>query len=323
MTKELERMQTRSSPDNKRKRSEVGLGTQGRSEGEDHQVRGLSSDVGSGDLGNESDNESEIAYCLADPLAPTSEEWQIVHPKHTRKQRSVDVHTAEKIQLNRSGAAQSGYGPPSEASFLAAYGVLPSVPQAAGVLPVYSANGGRRQWDPGKRWDPGIPKITNGYMVHEVPRTRRLVYESLASPQEDAASDGSTEEETIQLCIWARPHHKFGYPTGAHVWSRAVAIVPTLPQRSRQPRETTLEVEPVEDSRALMKNAKALETTKMDQGQQVYTEHRTCRQLAGNVGTGVGHGIGNTGVMYTGQNGTVSDGYSRLAVHRVPQPLGL
>ena len=101
--------------------------------------------------------------------------------------------------------------------------------------------------------------MTNGYMVHEAPKPGRLVYESLAPLREDAASEESTVEETNQLCIWPRPHHKFGYPTGEHVWSRAVAIVPSLPQRFRQPRETMLEVEPVEDIRAPMKNAKALE----------------------------------------------------------------
>jgi hypothetical protein len=142
--------------------------------------------------------------------------------------------------------------------------------------------------------------MTNGYMVHELARTGRLVYESLASPQEDTASEWGTEEETIQLCIRARPRHQFGYPTGEQVWSREVAIVTTLPQYSRKPRETTLEMEPVEDSRALMRNAKALETPKTDQGQQVYSKLSTCRRLAGNVGTGVGHRVCNTGAMYTG-----------------------
>jgi hypothetical protein len=270
MTKELERLQTKSSPDNKRKRSDKGLGSRGRSEGEDDQVRGLYSEEGSGDLGDIYDNEHELAYLLAESFAPTSGEWQLVRPKHMRKQGSVDAHTDAIAPLNRTGADQSGHGLPSEASFLAACGVLPPSQQEAVILPANSTNRERRQWDPGKRWDPGISKMNNGYMVHAAQKKGRLVYESLAPLREDAASEGSTVEETIQLCIWARPHHKFGYPTGERVWSRAVAIVPVRPQKFRQPRVTKPDSKPVEDIKDYVKNAKALEPTQTDTGQQVY-----------------------------------------------------
>ena len=86
------------------------------------------------------------------------------------------------------------------------------------TLPVKATNKwGRRQWDSGRHWDPGTPKPINGYQVHEEPKTERLVHEALAQPEEDKASMGSPVEETIQLCLWARPYHKFGYPTGEHV----------------------------------------------------------------------------------------------------------
>jgi hypothetical protein len=38
---------------------------------------------------------------------------------------------------------------------------------------------------------------------------------------------------------------------------------------------------------------------------------------------GVGQGVRNTGVMYTGQTENVSDGYSRIAEQRVPKPHGM
>ena len=151
MMKELERLQTKSSPDNKRKRSDVGLGTRGRSDGEDEQVRGLYSEEGSGDLGDIYDNEHELAYLLAESFAPTSGEWQLVRPKHMRMQGSVDAHTDAIAPPNRTGADQSGHGLPSEVSFLAACGVLPPFWQKAVILPAHSTNRGRRQWDPGKR----------------------------------------------------------------------------------------------------------------------------------------------------------------------------
>ena len=149
MTKELERLQTKSSPDNKRKRGDVGLGSRGRSE-EDDQVRGLYSEKGSGGLGDFDDNEHELSYLLAESFAPTSGEWQLVRPKHMRKQGSVDAHTDAIAPLNRTGADQSGHGLPSEVSFLAACGVLPPSQQEAVILPAHSTNRERRQWDPGK-----------------------------------------------------------------------------------------------------------------------------------------------------------------------------
>ena len=72
MTRELERMQTKASPDNKRTRSEVGSGNSGQWEGDDNKVGGSSSTVHSDDLGNESDNASELVYCLAEPFVTTS-----------------------------------------------------------------------------------------------------------------------------------------------------------------------------------------------------------------------------------------------------------
>ena len=317
-------MQTKASPDNKRTRSEVGSGNSGQLEGDVNKVGGSSSTVHSDDLGNESDNASELVYCLAEPSDTTSEEWQVVRPKHTRKQRSFDALNAEITQPITPGVAQNGYGPPSEANFLAACGVLPQRRQETATLPVKATNKwGRRQWDPGRHWDPDIPQPINGYLVHGAPKPGCLVYEVLAQPEEDKASMGSPVEETIQLCLWARPYHKFGYPTGEHVWSRAVAIVPTLPQRLRQPGDTMLAVGQGEAIRAPMKNEKALEPTKTVQGKQVYTKITTCGRPSGTVGKGVGQGVWNTGVMYTGQTGTVSVGYPRLAAQRVPKPPGL
>jgi hypothetical protein len=72
-----------------------------------------------------------------------------------------------------------------------------------------------------------------------------------------------------------------------------------------------------------MKNDKALEPTKPNQGQQRHTKLMTCRLLSGTVGKGVGQGVWNTGVMYTGQTENVSDGYSKIAEQRVPKPQGL
>jgi hypothetical protein len=162
------------------------------------------------------------------------------------------------------GAAQSMYGPPLEVIFLAACGVLPQRRQEAVILPANATNRERCQWDLGRRWDIGIPNLSNGYMVHEVPTTRRLVYEALALLKKNTVSKGSTVEETIQLCIEARTHHKFGYPTGEHVWSRAVSIVPTLPQRSRKPEKTMLKAGQAEAITAPMKNYKSLEPSKTD-----------------------------------------------------------
>ena len=112
----------------------------------------------SDDLANESDNASELVYCLAEPFVTTSEEWQVVRPKHPRKQRSVDALNAEKTQLITPWVAQNGHGPTSEVKFLAACGVLPQRRQEAATLPVKAKNKwGRHQWDPGRQWDPGIP----------------------------------------------------------------------------------------------------------------------------------------------------------------------
>ena len=91
-------------------------------------------------LANESDNASELAYCLAEPFATTIEEWQLVHLKHKRKQRSVDALNAEITQLITPEVAQNGHGPPSEVNFLAACGVLPQRRQEVVTLPVKATN---------------------------------------------------------------------------------------------------------------------------------------------------------------------------------------
>ena len=85
--------------------SEVGSGSSGQGEGVDNQVRGSSSNFHSVRLVNESGNASELAYCLAELFATTSEEWQLVHSKHKRKQRSVDALNAEITQLITPGVA--------------------------------------------------------------------------------------------------------------------------------------------------------------------------------------------------------------------------
>ena len=114
-----------------------------------------------------------------------------MHPKRTRKQRSVDALNAENTQLITPGVTHNGHGPPSEVHFLAACGVLPQRRQEVVTLPVKATyKWGRRQWDPGRHWDPGIPQSINGYLVHEAPKTGRLVYEALAPPDEDQASIG-------------------------------------------------------------------------------------------------------------------------------------
>ena len=116
------------------------------------------------------------------------------------------------------------------------------------------------------------------------------MYEALAQPEEDKASMGSPVEETIQLCLWARPYHKFGYPTGEHVWSCAVAIVPTRPQLLPKPGGSALEVGQAEASRTPMKNGNSLEPTKTDQGKQHFKKSTTHRRLTGTVGKGTGQG---------------------------------
>ena len=95
------------------------------------------------------------------------------------------------------------------------------------------------------------------------------------------------------------------------------------PQPFRQSRETNLALEPVEDIRECVKNAKALEPTQTDKGQQVYATPTDCRRLSGNVGKRVGKGEWKTGDMHTGQTGTVSVGYPRLAGPRVLKPSGI
>jgi hypothetical protein len=309
LSRELERMQRKASPDNKRMRSEVGSGNSGQREGDDNQVRGSSSNFHGVGLANESNNASEFASCLAEPFATTSEEWQLVHPKHKRKQRSVDALNAEITQLITPGVAQNGHGSPSEVNFLAACGVLPQRRQEVVTLPVKATSKwGRRQWDPGRHWDPGIHQPINGYLVREAPKTGRLVYEALAPPDEDQALMGSPVEETIQLCLWARPYHKFGYPTGEHVWSRAVAIVPMRPQRLPKRAEAAPEVGQVKTVRTPRKRSNSTEHTQSAQRKQSDKKPRTHRHLTGTVGKGTGQGDTNTG-----QHEGVSDGYSRLA----------
>ena len=309
LSRELERMQRKASPDNKRMRSEVGSGNSGQREGDDNQVRGSSSNFHGVGLANESDNASELASCLAEPFATTSEEWQLVHPKHKRKQRSVDALNAEITQLITPGVAQNGHGSPSEVNFLAACGVLPQRRQEVVTLPVKATSKwGRRQWDPGRHWDPGIHQPINGYLVREAPKTGRLVYEALAPPDEDQALMGSPVEETIQLCLWARPYHKFGYPTGEHVWSRAVAIVPMRPQRLPKRAEAAPEVGQVKTVRTPRKRSNSTEHTQSAQRKQSDKKPMTHRHLTGTVGKGTGQGDTNTG-----QHEGVSDGYSRLA----------
>ena len=65
-----------------------------------------------------------------------------MHPKRTRKQRSVDALNAEITQLITPGVTQNGHGPPSEVNFLAACGVLPQRRQEVVTLPVKATSKG-------------------------------------------------------------------------------------------------------------------------------------------------------------------------------------